>query len=500
MSTNPGDVKTDGADESHLTHDDVQPESSAEEQPLPPSPLSPLPPSTSQTGKKRRWWYLLDGAMIVLMGALLFWGAASQFYNQYNDATRYQCYAVAFWHGTPGLSTLPTKQCAFLSASSSSALADKLRERGFPNLIVGLVAAQSTTNPLHALPPEYPLLTLAPFSLGLIVPQQWYQLAFALWMALVAGIIYLILQRSRSRTAAIAFAFYLVLGSWATAEGRFDLVTGALTLGAVILASRSKWKWAYALVALATLLKFYPIVLLPPLLIAQQLPRKDKWTAWSRWSGLGVFVAICAGVMAVSLLLNVVDTVNPFRYFFSRPIQIESFPAVLVWVGSFLGRPIQYVFTYQSLNVISSLSSKISIFSTVLLGIGVLYTYWLQWRGKIDLFMSSLITLLIVLAVGKVLSPQYLMWVFPFVAYVGKANWKWLLTWGIISLLTTLIFPFIYVDQAHIIQYYYLVVIRDLLIIATVLALLHVATWRTKKEIAPQVVSGLDARMDNQDF
>src|SRR5580700_7973764 len=105
MSTNPSDVKTDGADESHLTHDDEQPEASAEDRP------QPLPPSPA--GKKRQWGYLLDGAIIILMGALLFWGAASQFYNQYNDASRYQCYAVAFWHGTSALSSLPTKQCAF---------------------------------------------------------------------------------------------------------------------------------------------------------------------------------------------------------------------------------------------------------------------------------------------------------------------------------------------------------------------------------------------------
>ena len=71
---------------------------------------------------KRGWEYLLDVVIVLLMGGILFWGAASQFYNQFNDATRYQCYAVAFWHGTPGLSSLPQKQCAFLSATTSSTL------------------------------------------------------------------------------------------------------------------------------------------------------------------------------------------------------------------------------------------------------------------------------------------------------------------------------------------------------------------------------------------
>src|SRR5205085_3579732 len=155
----------------------------------------------------------------------------------------------------------------------------------------------------HTLPPEYPLLTLIPFSLALIVPQAYYQVAFAIWMALVAGLIYVVLKRYRSTTAAIAFAVYLMVGSWATAEARFDLITAALTLGAVLLAARARWKWAFALLALATLLKFYPIVLLPPLLIAQQMQSNSKWTSWRRWSGLVVFVALCVGVTAFSLVL-----------------------------------------------------------------------------------------------------------------------------------------------------------------------------------------------------
>src|SRR6266700_1900319 len=422
---------------------------------------------------KRGWGYLLDVCVVLLMGGILFWGAASQFYNQFNDATRYQCYAVAFWHGTPGLGSLPDKQCAFLSATTSSTLAQKMQERRFPHFLVDLVAAQSTSQPLHALPPEYPLLSLVPFSLALVVPAAWYQVAFAVWMAVVAGIIYFVLKRYRSTRAAIAFAVYLVIGSWATAEGRFDLVTAALTLGAVILAAKARWKWAFALLALGTLLKFYPVVLIPPLLIAQQMQESGKWNSWRRWSGVGVFFAVCAGVTAFSLLLNVADTVSPFRYFFSRPIEVESFPATLVWLGSFVGYPLHYVFTFQSLNVISALSSKISLLSTVLLVAGLLYTFWLQWQRKIDIFMSSLLTILVLITVGKVFSPQYLIWVAPFVAYVGRCHWKWLLSWGIVATFTTIIFPFIFVDLPHIINYYPVVFARDLLMVAIVLVLLY---------------------------
>lgn len=424
---------------------------------------------------------LLDAGAIVVMGVLLFWGATTQFSNQYNDATRYQCYSVAFWQGMGGLKSLPTQQCAFFQASASASFAQKMQQRHFPSILVHIVEKQSTSQPFHALPPEYPLLTLAPFSLALIVPQQWYQVAFAFWMAVTAGIIYLLLARYRSRPAAIAFAAYLVIGSWATAEGRFDLVTAALTLGAVILAAKARWNWAYFVLAVATLLKFYPILLVPPLLIAQWQLGHTRWNSWQFWKGPAVYIATGVVVTAVSLLLNVANTIEPFRYFFARPIQIESFPATLVWFGSFLGYTIQYPFTFQSQNVASALSNKISLLCTFISVAGLLYVYWLHWRGKLDIFASSLLTLLVVIIMGKVLSPQYLMWVAPFVAYVGKSNWKWVLTWGIACALTTVIYPNIYIDLPHIIKYYPIVVARDFLILAmTLVLLLYYARLQTK--------------------
>ncbi|TMC40044.1 MAG: hypothetical protein E6J31_07795 [Chloroflexi bacterium] len=152
--------------------------------------------------------------------------------------------------------------------------------------------------PFHALPHEYPLLSLIPFTLTLLAPYRWFLIEFAVWMTLVAGLIYLVLKQCRSTGAAIAFAFYLVLGNWATALARFDLIPVGLTLGAVILAERSRWRWAFTLLALAILLKFYALVLIPPLFIAQQLRfRQSKWYSIHRWDGMIAFVHFCSVLM-----------------------------------------------------------------------------------------------------------------------------------------------------------------------------------------------------------
>ncbi len=137
------------------------------------------------TWRAPRWHYLIDAVVIVAMGAILFWGASSQFSNKYNDATRYQCYGIAFWQGkaalvAQGLDSNAKSQCAFLDTSSSSTLAQKMQARHFPSFLVSLVQSQSTTQAFHALPPEYPLLTLAIFSPPLFASGLGYQIVFAL--------------------------------------------------------------------------------------------------------------------------------------------------------------------------------------------------------------------------------------------------------------------------------------------------------------------------------
>jgi hypothetical protein len=73
------------------------------------------------------------------------------------------------------------------------------------------------------------------------------------------------------------------------------------------------------------------------------------------------------------------------------------------------------------------------------------------------------------------------MWIAPLLAFVGKANWKWLITWGIIGLLTTWIYlnmydsvPLKYVPLLP--AFYPVVLVRDLLIFGFIVALLYQAT------------------------
>jgi hypothetical protein len=375
-------------------------------------------------------------------------------FSAYSDIGNYQCYAVAFWQGWLGLQKLaPPGQCAFMvdryktqDLISQDEILHAMQQWRLPSGLIQFVAAQSPNQPYHTLPLEYPALTLLVFSLALIGGTGlWYQVAFAIWMLVFVGCIYCVLQYWQSRQAALAFLLYLVLGGWLTALARYDIVPAALTLFALISAVQKHWNWAFALLALATLLKFYPIALLIPIFLALQRETPGKWYGQRRWLPLGVFVGLCVLPLTLSLFLSVRGTLVPLWFFSNRPVEIESLSSSILWILSLLGKTsLTYVYTFGSWNVLSSLSSSVTFLMTMLAVAGLLYTWWLQWQKQIDLALACLLTILIVIATGKVESAQYLIWAIPLAAYVGQGNRWWLLSGTVVGLLTTLSYLYLH--------------------------------------------------------
>src|SRR5215467_8718532 len=125
--------------------------------------ISLIKPKVKHTSR-----YLADILIVLVMSVLLFCGYLStgRFFNVHTDVARYQCYAEAFWHGTPELHKFPPTQCLFMKAGTSSSIVQRMKLHGQLAYIIEKVEAnQSPLKPLHALPPEYTLLTIVPFSL-----------------------------------------------------------------------------------------------------------------------------------------------------------------------------------------------------------------------------------------------------------------------------------------------------------------------------------------------
>lgn len=427
---------------------------------------------------------------IIFVTILMFAGASWQIFWPGTDAARYQCYALVFWLGGNGLHLLPASQCAFLPHAA-------------------MVAA-----PFHVLPLEYPPLTLIIFSLSLLSPIPYYQLVFALWMALTAVFIYWLLLHYGPRGSALAFALYVLVGAWATAEGRFDLVPAALTLLCIIAAERKHWTLAYVALALATLLKIYPLLLAPALFIAEQFDAqrfynptspmtilsfpKELWKTlrglprW-RWRNAFLFFGLIIGITGVFALLDFHGAViNQFSYFAQRPIQIEATGSAILWLAAHFGYPAHTIFTYGSLNIASRLDNRVAFLFDVLLVLGYAYTILLQWRRKMDGLQAFIAILLVFIVTGKVFSPQYLMWVMALIAYASALDIFWVLFWGIISLLTTIIYPYLYTRTPSIMQVQHVpyfiktVTVRDaLFMLITIIFLFNWFHARRRKPLQP---------------
>jgi hypothetical protein len=434
--------------------------------------------------KRQRIGYIVDICALLLIGGLLFYGNSWQYFSIFSDVARYQCYVTAFWQGLPAVNALPARQCAFLIGDSHTVspalVASTFQQWGMPAWLVQFAASQSVNLPLHSLPYEYPWLTLLFFSVGLMVPSASFQIAFALAMIIAALIMYILIARTRTRLAALAYGLYIVIAGWVTVAGRFDILPSLFSFIAVLCGLRKRWTWAFVCLALATMLKFYPVILLPVFLIVQQQQMKGvSWRAWTRWRPLSAFAAICVLLTIASFLLNIQIALAPFGYFGVRPVQAESLLSSLLWFLFIVGQGTQkYVYTFGSLNVIDPLSWIVSALGTIALVAGLLYTWWLLWRQRIGLALASLLTLLIVMVTSKVFSPQYLLWVIPLLALIGGADLWWVIPWAVISLLTTIIYPAIYFMVNDIVlvplipAFFPLVSARNVLLLIWVTALL----------------------------
>jgi hypothetical protein len=419
----------------------------------------------------------------------MFCGASWQIFWSNTDPARYQCYALTFWLGSNATALLPSNQCSFLH-----------------------IAVFQTA--FHMLPLEYPPLTLLPFSLALLAPLPYYQMAFAILMALTSMLIYWTLLKCGPRNATLVFALYLLIGAVAFAPVRFDLLPAAFTLLCLIAAERGRWTSAYVALAFGTLFKLYPIILLPVLFLAEQqlqgrvklpapplsllrLPEQLWYTLreikrW-RWRNCGIFFIIVLGITGFFALLNFQGAViSQISYFAQRPIQVEASGSTLLWLAQDVGVPLQIVYTYGSLNIVSTLDGVVSLISTFLLVLGYTIVLLMQWRGKLDLTQASIAVTLVFIAAGKVFSPQYLIWLIPLLVYAGAFDTFWLLTWGTISLLTTLIYGYFYTRPIDplLIPYTYgfvgVVTLRNVLFIFITLAYLF--NWfkvRQRKPLPP---------------
>ncbi|HEY7003004.1 MAG TPA: glycosyltransferase 87 family protein [Gaiellaceae bacterium] len=322
---------------------------------------------------------------------------------------------------------------------------------------------------------EYPPAALPVFVLPALARGADYSGAFELlmWACGIAAIVSLglalgFVDAGPARLyAAVGFFALAPLALGPVILSRFDLWPAALTIAALAAFLGRRERVGFGVLGLAAAAKIYPLVLLPVAL---------AWTAKQRGTReLGIGLAVFAGVVAACFLPFLVlapgGVAHSIGEQVGRPLQIESLAASLLLAAEQLGLYEATVTnSHGSQNLAGQLPDALATIVTAFQVVAVAAVWALyaaRDRGRERLIIAFAAAVAAFVAFGKVLSPQFLIWLLPLVPAVAGAGG--LAAGGVlaVALVTTqLWFPTRYWDVVALEPVTWLVFVRDALLVA----------------------------------
>jgi Glycosyltransferase family 87 len=301
---------------------------------------------------------------------------------------------------------------------------------------------------------EYPILAIAVFVAPLIAGTSFeaYRVGFMIEMMLLNSATVWLVARQVAKTDGIEqipvrLAWYTVFFAvlCPLIVIRFDIVPMTLAFAAVYSMTRGRMVTGGVLIGLGILVKLVPgLVLLPIVAKAGPWrPREKALMGATATAGLGVVSWWLLGGYQVILSL---------RYHGERGLELGSLYASAFMVAhKVAGISILTGFGYGSMNIIGNGTNDAASLSTIVQGACLLLVVWRARRsGPGQEFRFAAASLLAYVAFGKVLSPQYLIWLLPFVCVLdgptGKLARKVYLA---CVLLTNLIYPHLFLSLAN---------------------------------------------------
>jgi Glycosyltransferase family 87 len=285
----------------------------------------------------------------------------------------------------------------------------------------------------------------------------------------------------RRLLAATGFVALAPLALGSVFLSRYDLWPAALTSVGLGLFLSGRERLGLGTLGLATATKVYP-ALLAPLAVVY------VWRARGRREalvGAAVFAAVAAAVVLPFAVISPGGIWDALTRQASRGLQIESLgSAVLLAAHHAAGFEIEMRSGAGSQNLVGTAPDVLAALHSLVQGLAVLGVWIAFARGPADrerlLRMSALVVCAFV-ALGKVASPQFLIWLIPLVPLVrGRRGLAGSALLAAACVLTQIWFPFRYwelaleFDQAA----SWLVLARDLVL----LGLVAVLAWPARDE------------------
>lgn len=310
---------------------------------------------------------------------------------------------------------------------------------------------------------EYPPLALVVFGLpGLFSMQkpidyEAYQALFVIEMALFSlatnFILFRILSIGKLELAnPITTIGMYTLGVFILSPlmpWRFDMFPAFLTILAFLFIQSKKPFLGGAMLGLGIVAKLYPLVIMP-IFCSYYWAGKNPKAFWRMAMGL---------VLAASILIPLFAfdpdwMLQMLSYHKLRGLNIDSLPGGIFLLAKATGlMEVQITHDFGSFNIEAPYSNQVvqwlTPLSVIVLGIVIMLSFFRfrQERGKNgsisghSLVAYSVIVLLAFILTSKVFSPQYLIWLLPFIPFLKLRQARFFL---IVAALTMLLYPFIY--------------------------------------------------------
>jgi uncharacterized membrane protein len=320
---------------------------------------------------------------------------------------------------------------------------------------------------------EYPPGALAVFLPPAIFGSGHYNAAFKILMALCGAGILLLVALLLSRFGVSTFRLWSALVLFALSPvalgpislNTYDAFPALLTAAALISLVAGLPLTALVLLGASFAAKVYPVVLLPPALI--WLWRTDGRALALR--ALAAFTAVAAVIVLPFAVLAPHGLAESFRAQAARGLQVESLAGSLLAVADRIGLYSASV-VHRAGHVISyelsgSLPRGLAALSSALQLLAAGLAAWLYFRGRDDarrLGVAFAAAIAGFLAFTRFFSPQYLVWLLPFVVLLEPV--AWVVTAAVLVLAQ--IWFFHYSDVFALGAYVWLVLLRDLLLVA----------------------------------
>jgi hypothetical protein len=270
---------------------------------------------------------------------------------------------------------------------------------------------------------EYPPGALPVFLLPSLAPAARYRdvfepIALLLGLALVVATVTALssLGASRARVTAAALVAGLsplVLGT--VVLTRYDLWPAALVAAALAALARDRSRLGLGLLALAATAKLYPLVVVPIALLHVRARRGRR----EALVALAVALAVAAAVVGPFAGVAPGGLADAFQRQTDRPLQIESLGATVLTSAHGLGAYEATVVTsHGSQNLDGAAPDTLADVTTgvqLALVVAVWVVFAVRSRSGSDaqrLLIASAAAVAATVAFGKVLSPQFLVWLF----------------------------------------------------------------------------------------